>query len=122
MRKLSDFISLYATAFVISLALLPVPAFAGPGQEVTFTASINSENVNVWLPSTLTVHKGDKVKLTLKNNGTKDHGFTIDGLDLAEVIAMNQSKEVVIHADKAGAFQFFCQLHKAHVGGQIVVE
>ena len=115
-------VGLYGAVISFLLAVLSLPVSAEPMQEVTLTASVNAENVNVWLPATLTLHKGDKVKLTLKNAATKDHGFAIEGFELTEVIAINESKEVVIHAEKAGTFKFFCPLHKGHVGGQLTVQ
>jgi nitrosocyanin len=124
MQKRPCCVSRYSAVVLILLAVLSGPVFAEMEtlQEVTLTTSVNSEKVNVWLPATLTIHKGDKVNLTLKNSGTKDHGFAIDALHLQEIIPLDQSKEVTIEVTETGTFPYYCPLHPGHVGGQLVVQ
>jgi len=99
--------------------------------ESAATEAVNMTIVNVeyegsklWLPGTITVKKGTKVMLKLINNVPSDpnqHGFAIPDYKIAEIVTRGEPKTVEFVADKAGIFPIICQLHPAHVGGQLVV-
>ena len=87
--------------------------------------NIEFEGSKIWVPSTLVVHKGDKVKIKLINNVKSDpnqHGYAIAAFNVAAVVTRGEPQTVEFVADKAGIFPINCQLHPAHVGGQLVVE
>jgi nitrosocyanin len=112
----------------LGLAAEAQPSAAGAaadGATVNFTlVSVMIDDVKFWLPSTIVVNQGDKVKLTLKNQvpGSEiTHGFTVPGYNIAEVITRGQPKTITFVADKAGIFPYYCQLHPAHIGGQLIV-
>lgn len=76
-------------------------------------------------PSTISVKKGDTVKLTFKNTaGT--HDFVIDELNVkTKTIAAGESETVTFTADKAGSFEYYCAVanHKAMgMKGTLVVD
>ena len=79
-----------------------------------------------WLPGTITVEQGDKVELTLKNEvpgvQNNEHGFAIPGYNIATIVTAGKPEKVTFTADKPGIFRFGCQLHPAHVGGQLIVQ
>jgi nitrosocyanin len=79
-------------------------------------------NAKIWSPATLTIQKGHAVKLQLKNLTDAEHGFSIDELNVKEVIPAGGSKEITIQADSAGTLRYYCHLHKAHVGGQLLIQ
>ena len=86
--------------------------------------NVEYEGTKIWLPATLVVHKGDKVKIRLINNVKSDpnqHGFAIPAYNVAVVVTRGEPNNVEFVADKAGIFPINCQLHPAHVGGQLVV-
>ena len=86
--------------------------------------NIEYEGTKVWVPSTLVVHKGDKLKIKLINNVKADpnqHGFKIAAFNVEEVVTRGEPKTVEFTADKDGIFPINCQLHPAHIGGQLVV-
>lgn len=86
--------------------------------------NIEYEGTKVWMPATLVVEKGDKVKIKLINNVTSDpnqHGFAIPEFKVAAVVDRGEPKTVEFVADKAGIFATSCQLHPAHIGGQLIV-
>ncbi len=67
-------------------------------------------------PATLSVKKGDKVKITFKNTGAAPHNFIIDELGVStQVLGTGQSEVVEFTADKTGAFAFYCSVdsHRA---------
>jgi plastocyanin len=91
--------------------------------------TLTSEQVGdtkFWLPANIVVEQGDKVTLTLKNEvpGTSvTHGFTLPAYNISEIVTRGEKPKVVhFTADKPGVFPYYCQLHGAHVGGQLVVE
>ncbi len=112
-------------ATIASAADTPTPAAAAPANEKTFTlVSVLIDDVKFWLPSSIVVDQGDTVKLVLKNQvpGTENqHGFSIPGYNITEVVTRGTPKTITFVADKPGVFPYVCQLHAAHVGGQLIV-
>lgn len=75
-----------------------------------------------WQPATFVAVEGDTVSFTLKNAiPESSHGFAIEGYDVEEVVETGKDVKVELTADKAGTFRIYCQLHQAHVGGQLIV-
>ena len=103
----------------------PAPAMEEPGTKSFTLVSVEVDDTKFWLPSVIAVEQGDKVKLTLKNQvpgAAITHGFTIPAYNIAEVVTRGEPKTVTFVADKAGTFQYSCQLHPAHIGGSLIVE
>ena len=92
---------------------------------MSFTVvNVEYEGSKLWLPGTITVKKGTKVTVKLVNNVPSDpnqHGFAIPAYKIAEVVTRGEPKTVEFTADKVGVFPIICQLHPAHVGGELVV-
>jgi nitrosocyanin len=66
-------------------------------------------------PETLTVKKGDSVKITVENKSPISEGFSIDEYGIQEVIKAGETKTITFSADKAGAFTIWCQLHPKNI-------
>ncbi len=90
----------------------------------TKEVTISSSNFK-YTPSLINVNKGDKVKITLKNNGGM-HDLFIDSYDVkTKVIESGQEDSIEFIADKAGTFDFWCTIgnHKAMgMVGKLVVQ
>lgn len=112
------------TALLIA-TLVPGGALVARAEEVTLTAvNVDLEGVKLWLPSTLVVRRGTRVTIRLINNVASDpgqHGFAIPAYNVAELVPRGEPKQVIFTADREGIFPIICQLHPAHVGGQLVV-
>ncbi|MGC1677722.1 MAG: cupredoxin domain-containing protein [Candidatus Binataceae bacterium] len=96
-----------------------------PGVQKFTVVAVQIGTTKFWLPSTIIVHQGENVVLTLKNDipGAEDrHGFSIPAYNITEVIKRGEPKTVSFVASRAGTFPYLCQLHAAHVGGQLIVE
>ena len=111
---------------VLGLALTCATAVARAEEPtMSFTVvNIEYEGSKVWTPGTLVVKKGTLVKLKLVNNVAADpnqHGFAIPAYNISEVVTRGEPKTVEFKADKDGIFPINCQLHPAHVGGELVV-
>ena len=98
---------------------------AAGGNAVNMTiVNVEYEGSKIWVPSTIVAKKGAKVTLKLINNVPSEpnqHGFAIPAYNVAEVVNRGEPKTVEFTASKEGVFQIICQLHPAHVGGQLVV-
>jgi heme/copper-type cytochrome/quinol oxidase subunit 2 len=112
----------FAAALGLVLAAHALPARA---EDMSFTVvNVEYEGSKIWVPSTLVVRKGAKVRIKLINNVPSDpnqHGFAIPAYNIAEVVNRGEPKQLEFTADKEGVFPIICQLHPAHVGGQLVV-
>src|SRR5262249_19409030 len=119
------FLALTPGAIVVIRAADAPPAAAEPGTEKFTLVSVLIGDTKFWLPSTIVVHQGDKVVLTLKNEvmtGDDKHGFSIPAFNITEVVTRGKPVTVNFVVDKVGVFPYICQLHRAHVGGQLIVE
>ena len=101
------------------------PASVRAEDTMSFTVvNMEYEGSKIWTPSTLVVKKGTKVTIKLINNVPSDpnqHGFAIPAYNIAEIVTRGEPKTIEFTADKVGVFPTICQLHPAHVGGELVV-
>jgi plastocyanin len=68
-------------------------------------------------PNTMTVKKGDTVRITFKNTGGF-HDFVLDEFDVATKQANAPAEETVeFVADKAGSFEYYCSVGKHRENG-----
>ena len=111
-----------AAALGLMLGARALPALA---DDMSFTVvNVDYEGTKIWVPGTLVVKKGTRVKLRLINNVPSDpnqHGFAIPAYSIAEIVNRGEPKQIEFTADKEGVFPIICQLHPAHVGGELVV-
>jgi nitrous oxide reductase len=109
----------------VALGVMVLTAARAFAEEPQFTVvNIEFEGSKIWVPGTLVVKKGDKLQNKLINNVKSDpnqHGFAIAAYDIAAVVTRGEPGNVEFTADKAGIFPITCQLHRAHVGGELVV-
>lgn len=96
---------------------MPVPGKEGVGvneklvvgQEKVKEFIISGQNFS-FSPSSITVKKGDKVKITFKNT-SGFHNFVIDEFGVATQQAASPSTEVLeFTADKVGSFEYYCSV------------
>ena len=79
------------------------------------------DGTKIWLPSSLMVHQGEEVELTLINKLDDPHGFKIEDFGIEEVVQPKAQMTVKFTASKAGAHSYICQIHPPHLGGNILV-
>ena len=60
-------------------------------------------------PSTITVNKGDRVKLHI-TSADVEHGFRLAAFNINKTLPPGQTVDVEFVADKAGSFPFFCNV------------
>jgi len=93
-----------------------------PGEVAQTVVNIETpQGVKIWEPASVVARKGDVIKLKLINRHADEHGYEIAAFAVKEVVPGNGTKDISFKADKAGIFPIKCQLHPAHVVGQLVV-
>ena len=83
----------------------------------------------IWLPSVIVVRPGEHVVLHLMNKLPTVHGFSLDDYDIHAVaytdggpkLPAGGVRQVSFTAKEGFVSRFYCQFHKAHLGGQFVV-
>ncbi len=64
-----------------------------------------------YTPSTITVNKGEKVRITLTNDGAASHNLSIQGLGIStKTIVPGESDSIEFTPSTAGSFTFFCTI------------
>ena len=79
------------------------------------------EGVKQWLPGTIIVNQGDDVEIHLINK-KGIHGFRIKAFNIEETVTSKKVKKVTFKASKKGIHKIDCQMHGAHVGGQLIIQ
>ena len=74
-------------------------------------------------PGSLVVKKGEKVNIVIENKSPISEGFSVDAYGIKEVLKAGETKTISFTADKAGAFNVYCQLHpqSIHLPGSLNV-
>lgn len=76
-------------------------------------------------PSTITVNRGDTVKLHIESIDVK-HGFGLSAFGINEDLSPGKAVDVELVADKTGSFTFVCTVFcgSGHSGmkGQLIVK
>jgi nitrosocyanin len=109
--------------FLISALFITLTSHSSRAETREFTV-VNIETpqaVKIWEPPSLVVKKGDTVKIKLINKSEQEHGYRIADFKVEKVVQGGQSESVEFTTDKEGIFTIDCQLHPAHVQGQLIV-
>jgi|SRR3989338_5857395 len=104
------------------------PAEQPSGDENGSAANVKEFDVTAksweFVPSTITVNKGDTVKLHITSIDV-EHGFRLAEFKVNEKLKKGETVNVEFVADKAGSFTFFCNVYcgEGHSGmrGTLVV-
>jgi len=110
---------LVSSSLFISITSAPLAEAAT--DMITLTNKLENGK-KVWQPATATVKAGDKVEITLVNTLADPHGFEIKELSQKVVLGPKETKTISFDATKSGTFKFDCQLHPAHIGGELIVK
>lgn len=82
-----------------------------PAQEPVQSTKEFSITAKKWefVPSIISVNKGDKVKLTVESIDV-DHGFSIAEFGVKRTLKPGQTEIIEFTADQSGTFSFFCSV------------
>jgi nitrosocyanin len=108
-------------AIALGMLLLAGPTTQAGEISLRIVNIVTPQDVKIWEPTSIAAKKGDSVTLQLVNRHADEHGFEIAAFNVKEVVAGEKTSTVKFTADKAGIFPIKCQLHPAHVVGQLLV-
>ena len=111
------------SCFVVLLLVLMLGAGdAAAAEPKKFTLiTVALDGTKIWLPSSLVVHQGEEVELTLINKLDDPHGFKIEDVGIEEVVQPKAQTTVRFTASQPGAHRYICHIHPPHIGGQMLV-
>ncbi|HEY3363793.1 MAG TPA: cupredoxin domain-containing protein [Symbiobacteriaceae bacterium] len=110
-------ILVFALAAVLSLGILA--GCGGGGKTVPLTVNMGENGAMTYSPATLSVAKGDAVEVTLVNkDSAQAHSFIINELNVkTEQVPAGTTKKTTFKADKAGTFEYYCDVPGHKDGG-----
>ncbi|MFS0821374.1 cupredoxin domain-containing protein [Bacillus sp. 1P02SD] len=80
-------------------------------------------NDNYFNPKEITIPQGKPFVLVLKNNGVKEHTFTVEKLKIDYEIKPKQMKIVTVEPKMSGTYELICRYHsKEGMTGQVIVK
>jgi nitrosocyanin len=123
MRKLLTALAAILACLLVYRPLHSQKAAAKAENAREFTLmNLEYEGTKIWLPSLIVAKKGDRVRIKLINNvPSGEHGFAIPEFSVVDKVFKGEPRTVEFTADKTGLFKMFCQIHPAHIGGQLLV-
>lgn len=93
----------------VNVELPAVPSTQTQTQSVVKEFTVSGANF-YFAPNTLSVNKGDTVKINFANAGGI-HDLVIDGYNVrTSQISGGQSQSITFVADKAGTFEYYCSV------------
>jgi plastocyanin len=73
-------------------------------------------------PTFIEADPGSTVTLTLHNEGSVDHTFTVDSADIDETVSPGDEAEVEVQVPNSGSLAYYCRFHRARgMQGAVVV-
>ena len=107
-KKIFLFSLVLGLFFVVGCAQSGTPPVAEPE---TGVKEIRVQGGDFWLePTSISVNKGDRVKITFENVGSITHNLDIDGYGRTEIISAGSIDTIEFVADKAGTFDMWCSV------------
>ena len=111
---------LVVTALLLLALVLRLDSAVAESKKFTLI-NVALDDTKIWLPSSLMVHAGDEVEITLINKLDLPHGFKIEAFGIETVLQPTSQTTVRFTATNPGLYPFICQLHPPHIGGEILV-
>jgi plastocyanin len=112
--------SLQPAAFQPLSSPSPSPSVATMTEDATGVKVIEVSGNNFrFNPATITVNKGDRVRVVLTSVDMQ-HDFNVDELDVDGPIAVaGEKSEVEFTADQAGKFEYYCSVGQHRANGMV---
>ena len=83
-------------------------------EDVSGKSSVEVEQDNYYFnPTILTGSPGEKVTITLKNEGSTTHNFSLDQQNLSKDVSTGQQATVTVTFPRSGVLEFYCRFHRS---------
>ena len=122
-RGLAIGVLVLATLFVAtacsssSSSAAPAGSTSSGGEPPTNVAGKSSTTMSAenffFAPATLEGTAGQKLTITLRNDGSVPHNFSIDDQSIDVTLEPGQQKDIQVAFPESGSVQFFCSFHQS---------
>ncbi len=110
----------FVLAAAVALVLVAVLSAACGGGAARIT--VEAKDDLKFTPDTITVKAGQPVDLTLVNNGTLDHTFTIPDLSIEVIMRAGETNRITFTAPKPGEYRIICGIHFDKMQAKLIVQ
>jgi len=124
------FVKKWLTGLVVLLAMIVVMTtpgllgvFAESGPMETVKAIEIELNDDYFNPKVITIPNGRTTKLILKNQGKKEHTFTVEKLSIDTEVQPGKEKTITVKPKNPGTYDLICRYHfKEGMAGKVIVK
>ncbi|WP_053366479.1 cupredoxin domain-containing protein [Bacillus sp. FJAT-27245] len=89
-------------------------------RENAITVELNDDYFN---PKTITLPNGRATTIILKNNGQKEHTFTVQRLGIDAVVQAGTTKTISVKPNMPGTYDLICRYHyQTGMVGKVIVK
>lgn len=80
-------------------------------------------NDDYFNPKVITIPNGRTTKLILKNEGKKEHTFTVEKLNIDTEVQPGKEKTIAVKPKQPGTYELICRYHvKEGMVGKVIVK
>ncbi|WP_242238132.1 cupredoxin domain-containing protein [Bacillus cereus group sp. BfR-BA-01316] len=116
------------TVLIISLAMIVVMTTLGSlsvfAESDVVTQPIEVElNDDYFNPNVITIPVGKTTTLILKNQGNRDHTFTVKKLGIDAEVPPGKEKTIAVKPETPGTYELICRFHYLKgMEGKVIVK
>lgn len=105
---------------VITPGSLSVLAESDMVRQKTMEVQLNDDYFN---PETITIPSGKTTTLILKNEGQKEHTFTVEKLGIDAEVQPGKEKTITVKPQNPGTYELICRYHfNSGMVGKVIVK
>jgi plastocyanin len=93
----------------------------GDGRGAAQSVELTAANFT-FDPATIEAEPGQEIKVTLVNDDSAEHSFTVEDLDVEVEAEGGESADVTFTAPDSGSVEFHCEYHPDQMKGEITVD
>lgn len=128
------FMKKYLTGLIVLLAMILVENTAGSlgvfAESIDVTQPMETVkelevelNDDYFNPKDITIQNGTTTTLVLKNNGKKEHTFTVEKLGIDDEIQPGKEKSITVKPKQSGTYELICRYHfQEGMVGKVIVK
>ena len=80
-------------------------------------------NDDYFYPETITIPSGKTITLILKNEGQKEHTFTVEKLGIDAEVQPGKEKTITVKPQNPGTYELICRYHfNSGMVGKVIVK
>ncbi|PFK99710.1 cytochrome B [Priestia megaterium] len=123
------FMKNWLTGFVVLFAMMMVVITPGSPSVLAESDVVRQKAVEVQLnddyfnPETITIPSGKTKTLILKNEGQKEHTFTVEKLGIDAEVQPGKEKTITVKPQSPGTYELICRYHfNSGMVGKVIVK